>query len=176
VTNLPLSVYYERPASTHQHKSMLLRGVRLPTPALNDSDIEVLKGKASRSGRGYGGAPFNRSGYGDADRRVPINYGPGSYNQRNQYNHPPRGNFHSTPTNAGQWRQTTHPPRPGHPGFGIGIPPPPPPTLYSGSRASGRDAGDPRDSGSFRTRSGHWNGGGYQPRDYHQGRSHRNGH
>lgn len=52
------------PRSNHTHKSMLLRGVKFPPPALDRADIEATKGKANRSGRSFGGAP-SRGDYGN---------------------------------------------------------------------------------------------------------------
>ena len=59
-----MSVHYEIPESHHVHKSMLLNGVRLPTPTLNRGDIEATKGRAGRSGRSHGGAPMRNSSRG----------------------------------------------------------------------------------------------------------------
>ncbi|KAG5953510.1 hypothetical protein E4U53_005344, partial [Claviceps sorghi] len=50
-------VYFEMPQTQRAHKSMLLRGVKLPAPALTSSDIEVIRGKISRGPRGPG---YNR--------------------------------------------------------------------------------------------------------------------
>ncbi|KAJ9667595.1 5'-3' exoribonuclease 2 [Coniosporium apollinis] len=58
-----ISVHYEMPKSTHIHKSMLLPGVKFPPPALDRSDIEGTRARASRSGRSYGGAQFNNNDF-----------------------------------------------------------------------------------------------------------------
>lgn len=52
------------PHSDHLHKSMLLRGVVFPPPALDHSDIAMTRSRAGKTGRGFGGAPFrdNRGG------------------------------------------------------------------------------------------------------------------
>ncbi|RDA82743.1 hypothetical protein CP532_6874 [Ophiocordyceps camponoti-leonardi (nom. inval.)] len=55
-----LSVYYDMPAPSQAHKSMLLRGAHLPAPALTRSDIEILRGKTGRSGRSHGGSSLER--------------------------------------------------------------------------------------------------------------------
>ncbi|PHH68339.1 hypothetical protein CDD80_7587 [Ophiocordyceps camponoti-rufipedis] len=55
-----MSVYYDMPASHLAHKSMLLRGAQLPPPVLTRSDIEVIRGRATRHGRNYGGPPPDR--------------------------------------------------------------------------------------------------------------------
>lgn len=54
------SVYYDMPSFTQPHKSMLLRGARLPISTLIRSDIEVIHSRASRSGRGYSSARLDR--------------------------------------------------------------------------------------------------------------------
>ena len=54
-----LSVHYEFPESSHTHKSMLLRGVKLPQAALDRSDVEMLKSQSQRGGRGgHGGSSY----------------------------------------------------------------------------------------------------------------------
>ncbi|KAI1004139.1 5'-3' exoribonuclease 2 [Podosphaera aphanis] len=75
-----IAVHYEIPKSNHTHKSMLLRGVKLPTPTLTHSDIENTKGKAARSGRNHGGAPLA----GDGRGRNQFNYGaPNQHHSKN---------------------------------------------------------------------------------------------
>nr|7OPK_A Chain A, 5'-3' exoribonuclease [Thermochaetoides thermophila DSM 1495] len=56
-----ITVRYIMPSSAHQHKSMLLRGVKLPPPALSRSDIEIIRSKAKNAGRSYGGAPLRNN-------------------------------------------------------------------------------------------------------------------
>ncbi|KAL6858655.1 exoribonuclease [Trichoderma novae-zelandiae] len=96
-----ISVYYDMPKASQTHKSMLLRGVRMPPPALTRSDIEEIKGKTNRTGRNYGGPPSHygnnngrqRGGYsgGYRDTREPYN-GRNRDNQRFQpYPNPPYG-------------------------------------------------------------------------------------
>ncbi|RCI15417.1 hypothetical protein L249_7037 [Ophiocordyceps polyrhachis-furcata BCC 54312] len=55
-----MSVYYDMPASSQAHKSMLLRGAQLPPPTLTRSDIEIIRGKAGRFGRSHGEPPLER--------------------------------------------------------------------------------------------------------------------
>ena len=66
------------PKSIHLHKSMLLRGVNLPPPTLDETDIANVKNGAHRSGRSFGGAPL-RGGFGNGRGRgrgdSHINYG-----------------------------------------------------------------------------------------------------
>lgn len=59
-----LTVDYTIPKSAHVHKSMLLRGVKFPTPMLNSADVRAVKGRAQHSGRSFGGAPFRGGGRG----------------------------------------------------------------------------------------------------------------
>ncbi|KAJ8122778.1 hypothetical protein ONZ43_g1108 [Nemania bipapillata] len=102
-----LTIHYHMPSSSHTHKSMLLRGVKLPVAALNGSDIEELKGKTRNSGPppmippgwappppgfpGFGsGIPppppayhgGGRGGYGNGRDGGHGNYGGQQYNQR----------------------------------------------------------------------------------------------
>lgn len=44
------------------HKSMLLRGLNMPSAVLDRADIEATKGRASHTGRSFGGAPLRGSG------------------------------------------------------------------------------------------------------------------
>ncbi|KAK4670955.1 5'-3' exoribonuclease 2 [Podospora pseudoanserina] len=144
-----LSVHYELPSSSHIHKSILLRGVKLPPPVLDRSDIEILKGKGRNSGRGYGGVPFHGNSGGGRGGR--INYGPGGNNRGGGggggYNNHYRGNSNNNNQSQGYGNgygngggygggQQQFPPvppgwqppvPPGFPGFGQGGPPPAPP-------------------------------------------------
>ncbi|KAI9898168.1 hypothetical protein N3K66_006528 [Trichothecium roseum] len=126
-----VGVNYEMPVTSQTHKSMLLRGLKLPTPVLDRSDIEQIKGRVNRSGRGYKGAPLG------GRRGGPIHYGPGrgghgghrgggSFGNGNRHNGPPYPPAGGPPPN---W----HPPPPGAPGFGMGFPPPPPSTNFQGN-------------------------------------------
>ena len=156
------SVSYDFPLSSHDHKSMLLRGVKLPTPALNRSDIEILKGKSMRSGRSYGGAPLGQNNYHNG-RSQPVNYGPSGGGPRPYQNsRPDRGGYQHGPRNGygsgghgpreGQGPRNSYhasppgrqqPPPPGMPGFGMGVPPPPPPAHvgYGGGYGQGYGQG-----------------------------------
>ncbi|KAH7320318.1 hypothetical protein B0I35DRAFT_451128 [Stachybotrys elegans] len=126
-----VSVNYDMPTTSHTHKSMLLRGVKMPTPALSRSEIEEIRGRTRRTGRSYGGAPLGRFDY-NSGRQEPIHYG------RNDRRGPPPGRG-----GRGYGRQDSHypphaaapppgwvPPPPGGLGFGMGAPPPPPPPAY----------------------------------------------
>ncbi|KPI40550.1 5'-3' exoribonuclease 2 [Cyphellophora attinorum] len=62
-----MSVHFIMPPATHVHKSMLFPGVKLPPPALDKSDLAILKSKARNSGRDFGGAPLY-----DNTRRDPM--------------------------------------------------------------------------------------------------------
>ncbi|KAI0006413.1 exonuclease N-terminus-domain-containing protein [Xylariaceae sp. FL0662B] len=134
-----LTVHYEFPASSHNHKSMLLRGVKMPPAALDRSDIEELKGKLRNAGRSYGGAPLGRSNF-DGNRRDRINYGPDS--RRDRSDRPPpyqssngrQNGYNSYPVAPPIPPPGWVPPPPGMPGFGNGYPPPPPPAYVGGGR------------------------------------------
>ncbi|KAK6825037.1 5'-3' exoribonuclease 2 [Apiospora arundinis] len=129
-----LTVHYEMPKSSHTHKSMLLPGAKLPTPALNNSDIEELKGKMRNSGRSHGGAPFGRGGYGGRGRG--MHYGPDSRGGRqdrprnngygNGHGHQQQGSNPFPAPPPGWVPPGWIPPPPGQAGFGAGLPPPPP--------------------------------------------------
>lgn len=143
ITNWSSSVYYEFPSTSHIHKSMLLRGVKLPPPALDRTDIEMTKSKAQRSGRGYGGVPLGRNNYNHGGRRDPINYGPGrddTRQGRGGYAPPSRRNNHQGPP-YGAPPPNWQPPPPGYPGFGVGMPPPPPPARVHGGDQYGNNYG-----------------------------------
>src|SRR5687767_5318955 len=162
------------PATNHTHKSMLLRGAQPPPPALNSSDIEIIRGKSNRGGRSHGGAPLGR--YDNVGRHQPINYGPdsrggrggygggrgsynggggrGSYNGYNQgpppIQHGPPPGWVPPPGAAGFGYGA--PPPPGAPGFGMGVPPPPP-AYHGGGRPHDNYGG-----GHQGYQGGKWNG------------------
>jgi 5'-3' exoribonuclease 2 len=112
------------PESSSFHKSMLLRGVRLPKPVLDDADRSQTRSKAARSGRSQGGAPLRNSydgnGRGRGRGRGAINYNAGP--PRDQYN--PNSNFN---TNFAQNNMNFPPPPPPDVLARMGIPPPFPP-------------------------------------------------
>ena len=137
------------PGSQHTHKSMLLRGVVPPTPALDRHDIEDLKGKMRNSGRSHGGAPLGRQNY-DGGRRDRINYGPDSRRSGPDRGPPYQGGYQNRnnpfpvppPIPPPGWV----PPPPGFPGFGGAFPgfgngPPPPPAHGSGGGYGGGNHG-----------------------------------
>ena len=139
------------PSSQHIHKSMLLRGVAPPTPALNRHDVEELKGKMRNSGRSHGGVPLGRQ-YNDGGGRGRINYGPDSRRDRPG---PDRGPYQGGYQN----RNNAYPPPPipppgwvppppgfpgfggAYPGFGNGPPPIPPPGQANGGGGYGGNYG-----------------------------------
>jgi 5'-3' exoribonuclease 2 len=138
------SVYYELPKSNHIHKSMLLRGVKFPTRALDQNDIEATKGRAARSGRNHGGAPL-RSDYGGRGGRG--RGGSFNYASQNSYSRPQSYNDQSYGSNNGgyngrqyppqQQAQSWQPPPPGLDGFARGPPPPPPGSNAAYSQGQG---------------------------------------
>ncbi|KAE8333477.1 exoribonuclease 2 [Aspergillus sergii] len=115
-----LTVNYEIPKSNHIHKSMLLRGVKFPPPALDNADIQATRSKAQHSGRSFGGAPF-RGGHGNRGGR--INYASDRPNPFAAHLDP---NF-MPPSNAGAQGMPSGwaPPVPGSANFSRGPPPPP---------------------------------------------------
>ncbi|MBE7180790.1 MAG: hypothetical protein INR71_06205, partial [Terriglobus roseus] len=136
-----MSVYYEVPTSTNIHKSMLLRGAKLPPPVLDSSDIEGTRNRAGRSGRNFGGAPLredrngggHRGGYGGGGRGggAAINYG-------NPFAAHLNPNFNPANSNRA--------PPPPHIAAAQGWVPPPPPTMQA--------------SGAYWTGAGYNTGGG----------------
>ncbi|KAI9931935.1 5'-3' exoribonuclease 2 [Aspergillus wentii] len=118
-----LTVNYEIPKSSHIHKSMLLRGVKFPTPALDNGDIQATRSRAQHSGRSFGGAPFRGRGGGRMD------YGAGRPNPFAAHLDP---GFQPPGGGAQQMPSGWAPPVPGMGGFSRG-PPPPPRGGYRGS-------------------------------------------
>ncbi|KAI6780302.1 5'-3' exoribonuclease-like protein [Emericellopsis cladophorae] len=149
-----VTVIYEMPTTSQTHKSMLLRGAKLPPPALNRSDIEIMKSKSRRGGRNHGGAPLGRFDH-NSGRHEPVNYGPNGNGQRGggyrggrgggrggnggggygRGGYPPQQSFPGAPPPGWQ------PPPPGGPGFGMGGPPPPPPTYQQQGGRGGYNNG-----------------------------------
>ena len=164
------------PHSTHVHKSMLLRGVKLAPPTLNREDIEATKGRASHSGRFHGGAPLG--GGRGRGRGNHINYAndrpnPFAAHINPGYAPPPnafgRG---GPPLPGGQFNGYSHTPQ-AYNGKG----PAPPNSYYSGppsqTQGVGRYEGRPPAGGFYsappqRSSNGYGNGNpGYQkPSNY----------
>ncbi|KAB8237349.1 5'-_3' exoribonculease Dhp1 [Aspergillus alliaceus] len=114
-----LTVNYEIPKSSHIHKSMLLRGVKFPPPALDNADIQATRSKAQHSGRSFGGAPL-RNGHGNRGGR--INYAgdrPNPFAAHLDPSFMPLGNT------GNQMPSGWIPPAPGSGNFSRGPPPPP---------------------------------------------------
>ncbi|KAL2197261.1 exoribonuclease 2 [Corynascus similis CBS 632.67] len=155
-----LSVYYIMPSSSHTHKSMLLRGLKMPTPALDRSDVDFVRSKGRNAGRSYGGVPL-RNNYNGGGRGDRINYaggpprggggrGQGGYQQQDRGYGSGYGSGYGGGGGGGSGggggygsgyggsRQPAPqqswqpPPPPGYPGFGVGLPPPPPPAHVPG--------------------------------------------
>ncbi|OTB04605.1 hypothetical protein M426DRAFT_38552, partial [Hypoxylon sp. CI-4A] len=161
-----LTVYYQMPATGLSHKSMLLRGAQLPTPALNRSDIEELKGKMRNAGRSHGGAPLGRQDY-NGNRGGRINYGPDSRRDRGE--RPPYQNHQNGYGNAYPIPPPVPPPGwappPGFPGFANGLPPPPPPAYHGGGRDNYGSGYNSQQGGNYGGNYGgnQGYGGGYAP-------------
>ncbi|GES59288.1 3' exoribonculease Dhp1 [Aspergillus terreus] len=142
-----LTVNYEIPKSSHIHKSMLLRGVKFPPPALDQGDIQAVKSKANHSGRSFGGAPFRNNG----NRGGRINYAPDRPNPFAAHLDPnfvPGANAAAgaPPMMPAGWA----PPASGSTGYSRGPPPPP--------RGGGRGGG------GYPPRGGYGGGGDYYGR------------
>ncbi|KAF5561388.1 5' 3' exoribonuclease 2 [Fusarium phyllophilum] len=136
-----VSVYYDMPSVSQTHKSMLLRGVQLPKPALTQSDIQDIRNKANRGGRngGFGRGGHNRGGYNGPG----MSRGPQHDRHQGGYG---RSNGHYPPLAASHV-----PPPPGAPGFGIGVPPPPPPAhYYNHQQYDNRHGGAPGYNNQYR--------------------------
>lgn len=121
------------PRSQHIHKSMLLRGVKFPPPALNRADIEATKGRANKSGRSYGGAPLRNDHYNGRGRGGHIDYA-----DSRSHSYPPQGspgfapqatpgNYHGGPPPPPMrgWAQPPSGPPPSYGNPPYGYPPPP---------------------------------------------------
>ncbi|KAK7518312.1 exoribonuclease 2 [Phyllosticta citriasiana] len=130
-----ISVHYEMPKSSNVHKSMLLRGVEFPPPALDSADVQTIASRAEHSGRSHGGVPLRNDdrGYSSHNQNRYSN-GPGRDNYHNggQINYAPRGGPPSGPGSRGPGGQL-NPENPFaafiNPNFNpnMGHPPPPPP-------------------------------------------------
>lgn len=119
------------PKSNHIHKSMLLKGILFPSPALTASDIETTKGKAARSGRQHGGVPLQ----GDGRGRNSFNYATSNQHPSQQQSRGPQNGYNQNPFPVWQ------PPAPGTGGFARGPPPPPPGTYgYAQPQSYGYNA------------------------------------
>ncbi|KAF7597531.1 5'-3' exoribonuclease 2 [Aspergillus hancockii] len=120
-----LTVNYQIPKSSHIHKSMLLRGVKLNPPALDNADIQATKSKAQHSGRSFGGAPF-RGGRGGRFNYASDRQGDRSNDRPNPFAAHLDPSF-MPPGNGGAQMMPSGwvPPVPGSGGFSRGPPPPP---------------------------------------------------
>lgn len=121
-----LTVLYTLPKSSHVHKSMLLRGVKLPTPMLDSADIRATKGRAQNSGRSFGGAPFQGRGRGgrmsyQSDRPQPDRPNPFAGHLDPNFAPGPQGG----PAGAHMVPPGWVPPGQGYGGYSRGPPPPP---------------------------------------------------
>jgi 5'-3' exoribonuclease 2 len=165
--DLSVSVHYEMPRSQNVHKSMLLRGVQMPMPVLDRADIEETRGRAGRSGRGYGGAPLRENGDG---RGRPINYA-NPFTQHLNPNFNPANMGRPPPPPQFQGANGWVPPPP--PFAGRGYPPvPPPPAMAGGFQNQypppnyGQQGGQGRNSGGRpppRNRHSNGQGDSYRP-------------
>ena len=136
LANFSTSVHYEMPQSSHIHKSMLLRGVKLPPSTLDSADIAATKGRANNSGRSFGGAPLRGGRGGGRGRGGQINYAedrpnPFAAHINPNFAPPPHSFGRGGPPPPGQFNG--HPPPPIRAnGYYDGQPPPPPNGFYNG--------------------------------------------
>ncbi|KAL7807700.1 exoribonuclease [Trichoderma gracile] len=116
-----ISVYYDMPQVSQTHKSMLLRGVKMPPPALTRSDIEEIRGKSNRGGRNYGRP------YGNNNGRQRGGYSGGYRDNQQPYNGRDRDNqrFQQYPPNP-PYGMPQQPPYGMPPQPPFGMPPQPP--------------------------------------------------
>jgi len=158
------SVHYEMPHSDHVHKSMLLRGIKMPEKMLDGSEVSVIRSKARHTGRSFGGVPLQNHNGGQNGRGGRISYAADNDYSRSQGNDrsnpfaahldpnfrpPPLGNQLATngghnqyqPPRQQQWAD----PRGGYRPQSYAQPPPLPPPQYND-----------RYNGSYNS------GGGYQ--------------
>ncbi|KAL7930943.1 exoribonuclease [Trichoderma chlorosporum] len=164
-----ISVYYDMPQVSQTHKSMLLRGVRMPPPALTRSDIEVIRGRSNRPGRGNYGGPPQHYGNNNGGRHR-GGYSGGYRDSRDSYNGHNRDNqrfesHHNAPYGSsqhGRWQPSGGPafdPRAG-----------PPPAAYNRPQQGWSDNRNDYNrqrgrGGNYGTRpprgGGHWHGRDY---------------
>lgn len=150
--DLSVSVHFEMPRSSNVHKSMLIRGVQMPPPALDRGDIEETRRQAGRSGRGYGGAPLRENGRG---RGRAINYA-NPFAQHLNPNFNPIGMGGPPPPPPYQGANGWIPPPPPFAGRGFPGVPPPPPGMAGGFPP-------PFPPGNYGQGSRGWNSGGPPP-------------
>jgi len=180
------SVYYDIPVSTNIHKSQLLRGLNPPAKLLDQTDHDMQRNRANKSGRNFGGAPLydnrqsnDRRRSGDPGGR-PINYAnpfaqhldPGFAAGQGQYRGPPV----PPQSQAGQipppWMAAQMgwaPP----PNFNGGRPPPPPVNYqqsYGAPQDYGRYQGNQQNANQQHGQSGYGQPNGRDPYRGNQGR------
>ncbi|CAI7609092.1 unnamed protein product [Penicillium glandicola] len=116
-----LTVLYTIPKSSHVHKSMLLRGVKLPTPMLDSNDIRATHNRSQNSGRSFGGAPFQGRGRGGRMSYSSDRPNPFAAHLDPKFNSGPQGGPGGAPIVPPGWV----PPSQGYGGYARGPPPPP---------------------------------------------------
>ncbi|RVX66007.1 5'-3' exoribonuclease 2 [Exophiala mesophila] len=154
-----LNVHFTMPPPTHVHKSMLFPGVVLPPPALDQSDLNILRSKARYSGRDFGGAPLydnTRRDPRDQNRGGRINYA-ADRAPLNSAGPPPPAYDQNNPFAALLDPRFA-------PGSGRGPPPPPPPPQRYGGQ-QGYDQGyNNGQAGGY-----YGNGGDFQNQNQNRG-------
>ncbi|GME37229.1 5-3 exoribonuclease 2 [Neofusicoccum parvum] len=194
-----ISVHYEMPKSTNIHKSMLLRGVKFPKPALSQDEILSVRSRAENNNRRGGGHGFGGGGRGfHSHNENRWNGGPprgnrnnNGHNGRGGHHHnnggPPNGpNFNSNNPVAGflnpnfdpqAFIQRGGPPPPPHVAAQMnGWQPPPPPQFGGAFPPPGMPAGyggygGPQGNGGHGgpRGGGYGSGGGRQDDNYRPG-------
>ena len=146
------------PYSIHIHKSMLLKGLKMPDPVLEPADIQATKGKANSSGRSFGGVPFRGGHSNGRGRGGQVNYAaedrPNPFAAHLNPNFAPPPTFNGRGSSAAQGHHSVYkPPPPRANGYHGGPPPPPQGGFYGGGPpppAYGRPPGPPQPyQGSF---------------------------
>ncbi|PNS15301.1 hypothetical protein CAC42_5472 [Sphaceloma murrayae] len=154
-----ISVNYTMPPASHVHKSMLLPGVKLPTPALDNTDADAIRNYSRdrpRGGRGGGG--HGRGGF-DPNRTYYPRHGQNGQNGHNGHGHSQNGYGGYPPPSS-----AFPPPPPGWqpgmplPNFPGGMPPPPPGVVALPPQPAHNGYGGGR--GGHGGRGGYGGGGG----------------
>ncbi|MCJ1312646.1 5'-3' exoribonuclease 2 [Agyrium rufum] len=89
-----MMVYYDRPRTEQQHKSMLLRGVKMPATKLDRADIEATKNRAT-----YGNRRGGRGGYRNAHNNAYNNNNSHDQGNRQSRNGQQRGQENNNDNN-----------------------------------------------------------------------------
>ncbi|PSK41774.1 hypothetical protein B9Z65_9160 [Elsinoe australis] len=154
-----ISVNYIMPTSSHIHKSMLLPGVKLPTPSLDAADADSIRNYTRDRPRGGGnfrgdrnGGGRGRGGHDPSRTYYPPQHGQNGQNGYGGY--PPQNS--SFPAPPPGWVPGV--PLPNFPG---GMPPPPPGVVAMPPQPAQNGYGGGRGGGGYGGRAGYGGGNGY---------------